>query len=587
MLRMLHSLAYVLGLMTASIGLAEQGWAAAACERREPFLLAPVIERVGSPERLAEALNTLEPGGPSGEVVVGYTLGIPLFSLFIRNADGWHFEPAALDSYLSVIRQVPRPVVVYLLANHFSPTGPLVRELASDPANLMVMGNGRSPATNYFGTNVIPFTLSTNPDIPVNTYRNQALSRAMAALVSLGAEFPGRIRAVTLLGEVHHLVDDILNAPGNYKNLQFTDYSPRSREEFRGWLKEKFRRLSRLNQATAAKARRWSDIAPPNRDLHQESFRDVKQHIDAYASGFLPVFGWLNSAERPGAIAIYLDGRRKGTAVHGLSRLDVYEAVEAIGDPNTGFRYDLDYRRLAPGKHRIEVVLEDGGRRLRLFGRDIWMLNRKGRLSTRVWDEKLRQLAGVPGVAATAKLSAWLDHPEPDLKLFYNPLAALWQEFRETQVENFLADAWRRAAQSGFDTRRIYSYELNPYLNGSWNDMVFAVGRTNRKSSPYSPGVTLYGGQASSPRVAEWLGGRTYGVPEFNPLQFKDPQSVAAALAYQEAQCAAFVGPWYMVSDPDLTLASPGSFANFLIDPNNPRKGENYFYAAIQAMASR
>ena len=96
---------------------------------------------------------------------------------------------------------------------------------------------------------------------------------------------------------------------------------------------------------------------------------------------------------------------------------------------------------------------------------------------------------------------AWIDHPRDHLALFYNPFAALWQEFRERQVADFLDSLTSVALQSGFDRERIFSHQLLPELNGSWNSAALATARVFHPGAAFLPGITLYGGIANSPHL--------------------------------------------------------------------------------------
>ncbi|MCW0038395.1 hypothetical protein OIO03_23150, partial [Acinetobacter baumannii] len=88
-------------------------------------------------------LDTLEPGGPKGNVQIGYTATLQLLGLYQRTAKGWEIDEAKVDSFLNVIRKVQRPVVLYFSADHFDSVGPIAAELAKDPVNLMQLRDGK------------------------------------------------------------------------------------------------------------------------------------------------------------------------------------------------------------------------------------------------------------------------------------------------------------------------------------------------------------------------------------------------------------------------------------------------------------
>jgi len=575
-----------------------------SCQRTSPMLIAPMMGRVGYGEmdgegrwrqpalkattarQLAHMLDQLEPSGASGEVVLGYTLSIPLLWLFEEHSGNWRLDKRKLDFYLNIVRSVPRPAVVALLGNHFSPSSALTRHLARNPANYMWLANGMPPTSVYFSTQVHAFTLETDPNIPINRLRFQAMAAALKGLADIERTHPGRVRAVTLMGEVHHLFPDLKGGTGKFEKLQFTDYSPNSIQSFREWLKRRFERLEWLNEAAGTNFASWNDVNPPSKDLRHDKPTSLQQHVDAYASGSVPVFGWLASGRQAPRIEVYVNATLAGLAETGLSRLDVYEAVPEMAGAGSGYRYDLNYRQLPPGTHRIDVVWRKSeGQTVLLGTSDLQVADRNGDLSgkdlRKAFDEK-----GTLTIATSGE-RGWLDHPRDQLDLYFNPWAALWQRFREDQVERFLVDTYNRAKTYGFPADRLYSHQLLPGKNGSWNRMLFAADRTNQAHSPYAKGLTLYGGASFTPELARRVGWQRFGIPEFNPLMGKHPDSAANALRAFEDACADFISPYFMDIDWDIPPGPSDGHETMLIHPLNMNKGANHFYRAIVQMIQR
>lgn len=103
------------------------------------------------------------PGGPKGSVQIGYTATLQLLDLYHRTGKGWEIDDSKVDSFLNVIRKIPRPVVVYLAADHFDSLGPIVEDLRKTPENLMQLRDGKPLQLDYFGYSILPYTLATNP----------------------------------------------------------------------------------------------------------------------------------------------------------------------------------------------------------------------------------------------------------------------------------------------------------------------------------------------------------------------------------------------------------------------------------------
>ena len=134
-------------------------------------------------------------------------------------------------------------------------------------------------------------------------------------------------------------------------------YSTASVREFREWLKLRHLGLSQLNERFGTPFQTWEEVDPPRWDLRTVTNRPRWMHMDSYANGVLPVFGWAASP-LDGSIDVYLNGMHVGEAEYGLSRLDVYDAIPWLPDSDIGFRFDIDYRELAAGPHVIHVVLQ-------------------------------------------------------------------------------------------------------------------------------------------------------------------------------------------------------------------------------------
>ena len=152
---------------------------------------------------LARLLDTLEPGGAQGQVQVGYTITLQLLALYQRTPEGWTIDMERIDEMLRLITQVPRPVVLYLAADHFDSVGPLTQELLQEPRNLMQLADGKALELGYFGYRIVPYTLLTDASIPVNRYRYAALRAVAQRVQALPQAAQERIVAYTLAGELH------------------------------------------------------------------------------------------------------------------------------------------------------------------------------------------------------------------------------------------------------------------------------------------------------------------------------------------------------------------------------------------------
>jgi len=124
-----------------------------------PLLIAPMIEGVDFCERVIEEkaapsslnyiycdqhnfemgsvlsslLNEIEPEGAAGKIQVGYTYVISLTGLYSKQEDSWVIDPEKIEKIFSTVKSVGRPVVLYLMMNHFDSRNALAQELADSP----------------------------------------------------------------------------------------------------------------------------------------------------------------------------------------------------------------------------------------------------------------------------------------------------------------------------------------------------------------------------------------------------------------------------------------------------------------------
>lgn len=535
---------------------------------------------------LNNILNEIEPNSPRGEIQLGYTFSIPILGLFEKNGNRWVIDEEKIEDIFKLIKEVNRPVILYLMLNHFDTANQLSKELINNKLNFMKLQDGTIPFDIYFGNDVLPFTLSIDENIPVNHYRFKGFRTIVKKIVSFDSKNPNLIKGITIGGEIHHLFPNFKRGMDLYQDCKFTDYSPVSIKEFREWLKDRFVTLEKLNKVAETQFQEWGKIIPPDKDIRKQQLKGFWEHIDTYSIGILPIFGWISHGGNVRSIDIYIDGQRIGSAITGLNRLDVYESIVTLENPNVGFRYDLTFSTIEKGIHTIHVVVElTDNQRLLLAERKVVVMDA---FQSQPTDYLLKNGNTIPDAMSDQEknfyqIQYWLDHPKNYQDLFFNPYAKIWQEFREYQVERFLLTLWKIAVESGFDPDRIFTHQLIPQLNGSWNDFLFATGKSINDNSPYLPGITLYGGVTFSKHIDKYTYGRSYGVPEFHPLMHKASTIHKKALLFHKDRGAIFVSPYYISLLPKHTVSK--QHARMMIEESNNQRGSAYLLHAIKELS--
>ena len=538
---------------------------------------------------VSRLLDTLEPGGPKGQVQVGYTATLQLLGLYQRTPNGWAIDTARVDAFLRVITKVHRPVVVYLAADHFDSIGPLAQELLKDPQNLMQLRDGKPPELGYFGYRIMPYTLLTQDSIPVNRYRFEALRYVAQRIKALPNEVQKRIVAFTLAGELHQLFPDFENGMGAFQDIRVTDYSPASVAGFRQWLATKYQTIAQFNARTGLSYASFDAVPAPSKNIRKEKLAGFGEHYDAFADGTLPLSGWLwDPQQKIAQLDLYVDGRRIGPVPRGLNRLDVYRAEQSIRSPNVGFRYDFDYSALPPGRHRSQIVAQSAGRRYQIAEVEFVVVSRD---QASVAQTKPAAVTSLKNAKALAGVRSWLDIPKPLQDVYFNPLARDWNLYRQWQVKEFLAEFHRRALKAGLPAHKLYSHQIVPGVNSSWNTTLFAAEQTLAAGVPWKQGLNMYGGATDSDWMRDFLRQRKitdYGVPEFNPQQWKrDGVHLAAMQSHYDAG-ARFISPYYFSVVPQRFKGGAKHGVNRMeLGPANTQDGSDRFYRAIVEFAKR
>ena len=521
---------------------------------------------------------------PSGHFALGYTLNLPLMRFFTRSASGaWVIDRPAIDNAMHIIRDVDRPVVVYLSANHFTDGGiALSNDLAKNIANLMWTRTGPLGAYTYFVVALHAWTL-VDQDAPINVMRRQAFNAVLDSLCRLDAASRARIAAVSVLGEVHQLWSNYNTGEGYDAGFDVTDYAPKAVAGFHRFLAAKYGGIGALNAMAGSHFVSFDDVAPPSKDIRKEPLKNFFEHLDAYAAGVVPVQGWaFDPSGKPVKIAVYLDGNFRGEVTANLNRSDVPEAVSKVTTPNVGWRYDLDYHAEPAGVHTLEVfAVQPDGRKIRVTRRGLTVVPRDQSPSPSLPSRPVEANDPDPHSAVLVDI----DGPAPLAALFYNPIAKEWLDYRNKVVADYIAAFATLAGQSCLSHDLVFSHQLLPQLNSSWDPDLMAVGTSQIPNAVYQQGATLYGGAAWGDAFFDWKaahGWQTYAVSEMHP-RFTIPLAQYEDMFDRHRRAGArFVAPYYLSIAPKrLTDAFKSGLSKMMISPSNHDLDSDGFYAAI------
>lgn len=534
--------------------------------------------------RLQMLLSEIDGGAPAkGDYVLGHTHTIPLFRMLRPEGDEWVVDTDRLRYSLRPVVELDRPVVLYLFANHFGVDvfeGSFEHVMMAREENLMRFPDGTIARDNYFTSHVIPWTIS-DLNAPVNRYRDLALKAVVDELCALPDEARGRIVAVNLLGEIHDLFPNFQSGMGFDVPMVTTDYSSPAVAAFRQYLRDKYGDIATLNRYVGAAYADFDAVQPPHKDIRTQRLSHFTEHLDAYAHGSFPVTGWAAAPRADVVVDVYLNGALVATGLANQNRQDVLEAKPELGTANVGFRFDVPFNHLPPGVHKVVVAATVQGETTILGEREIAIMDRKQ-------SEPARMASHTTGLApkksSSKGLEAWLDYPQPLQSFYYNPLAALWLEFRNHQVRAYLEHYAGIAASSCLRPDQLFIHQIAPQMNASWNHNLMAVDASLEPSPAYNMGINLYGGAAYGGHFFQWKKGRgidRYGVPEFHPMRPLSEEDVATLLMRHKENGAAYIAPYYITGIPS-QMWKESDHNKFRISSANTDYGSDTFFRGLQ-----
>lgn len=540
----------------------------------------------GSAAQLVE--ETLSALGPrrsvDGRFELGYTLQVPLLKLLKQQDGGWVVDQAAIDRVVRTLRDVDRPVILYLFSTHFASGAPIESVLAKDPANLLVTQHGVMSRDKYYTLDVFPWTF-VSTDNSLTHHRIQVIEALRTSMCTLPESHLDKLRGITLLGELHHLF------PGFESGMRFdapyevSDYSVQSIQDFRRFLAERFGSIGRLNALLGANYPDFAAVSPPGKDIRRHELQNYWEHIDSYAHGTLPVAGWLHLPQRDTAglpwIRIYRNGELAGRVPARLSRQDVLAALPEVGSADVGWRFDLNFTRLLIGLHRLDIFLEQADGQLAWLGeRRIAIMDASQQAPS--------ELAGKPLPAARALedgVRYHIDLPEDHSAYFYNPLVPLWHAFRQAQVVRYLQFIRAKAQDGCLAGKQAYVHQIIPFANPGWDAEKFAVQDSLTASGDLALGASLYGEASYGSSFLDWLertGPRPYGVTEFHPLRAMTPKALDDVWEKHRSRNARFVSFFLEPLTHEVVVNTPRNL--FAFDPGNQAFGSDQLYGAVHVL---
>lgn len=553
-----------------------------------PNLTAACERQGGSAGALVEStLRELESHHPAPQAYpVGYTLPIPLLQLFKPAQDGWQIDQGMVQRLVHTVRDVQRPVIMYLFSTHFAADAPIERALASDPANMAHTRDGALGVDDYYDSSVYNWTFASTANA-ISERRAQAVAAVLQETCKLTAHDRAKIRGITLLGELHHLFPNFQAGMGFDGKYRITDYSAASVQGFRAYLAREFGTVAHLNRLVGADYASFDEVQPPSKDIRTEALGRFSEHIDSFAHGTMPISGWAYVPAAPAGhtpqIHVYRNGQFAGKAAVQLSRQDVLAAMPQFGKANTGWRVNLDFRQWRPGLHRLDLFMEaQPGRLTQLGSRQVAVMDR-----AQSTPQALPQGALPAAGPRDDAIAFHIDFPKEQSSYYFNPLVPVWHAYRARQVTEYLQHFNAQVNASCLTDVPRYTHQIMPFTNPSWDEHKFGIEDSLRPHPGLRLGISLYGEPTYGSSFSHWLarsGHRRYGITEFHPLKPMDARTMAQTLQKHAQQGADFLS--FFVEPSWEGQRVPRGHNIFSFDPLNAEFASDVLYRSVQQTLS-
>jgi hypothetical protein len=537
----------------------------------------------GSAASLVEStLAALQPAGsksPSYEL--GYTLNVPLLQLFKEREGDWVIDKEFLGRLVRTIRDTNRPLILYLFSTHFGQNAPIEAALAADPTNLSWTRDGPLPKDTYYASPIYDWSL--NRRTAIETRRVQAAQAVLREICRLDPADIRKVRAITLLGEVHQLFPHFETGMGFMSPYLITDYSEASKTAFREALQRYIGTIEQLNANIGTRFASFDQVEPPSKDVRTTPLRDFTEHIDSFAHGWLPISGWAYvpgaTDTSPAMVRIYRNGDLIARVPATLGRQDVLAALPELGTANTGWRYDMDFRKLPVGSYRIDVLLENKPNDLVHLASRTIIISDRTQQAARPMPQR-----GLPASRPADKSTkASVDLPVDQSSYFYNPLVTYWHAFRALQVVEYLQSFNKSLDAPCMAQTARYTHQIVPFTNPGWDENKFAIGASLRQLDRIETGVSLYGEPTYGASFFNWLVDsphKQYGVTEFHPLKPLDARELQRVLAAHESHGAQFISFFLEPRWNGRRVLRAHNL--FSLDPDNPKFGSPQLYESVR-----
>ena len=538
----------------------------------------------GSAAPLVEStLAGLQPlGSSSPDYELGYTLNVPLLKLFKEQDGDWVIDKELLGRVVRTLRDTDRPAILYLFSTHFGQSAPIEAALAADPANLGWTPQGPLPNGIFYGADIYNWSLA-GTRTAITARRVQAAQAVLSEICKLEPRHIQKIRGITLLGELHHLFPNYEKSMGFEPPYLVSDYSETSKAGFRRFLESYFGTIASLDAAIGTSWTSFAQVDPPSKDIRTTPLRDFTEHIDSFAHGVLPISGW---AYVPGAtdltpamVRIYRNGDLIARVPANMGRQDVLAALPQLGTANTGWRFDMDFRNLPRGLHRIDVFLEKTPADLvHLATRNVAILDKKEQTPL-----PQPQKALPASRLADASVKANVDIPADQSSYYYNPLVVYWHAFRALQVAGYLQSFEKATELPCLVQTKRYTHQVLPFTHPGRDQTKFAVDASLAKLDGIGLGVSLYGEPTYGTSFFNWLASsqhRHYGVTEFHPLRPMDATELGNMLAKHASHGAEFVS--FFLEPRWKARLVPRAHNLFSLDPDNSKFGSAQLYDSVR-----